>query len=58
MVARLVHHKFWVGFFTCIVQKSPVVEQMFAKASAIHFLQKLLWNDRIGIDVGGIKRND
>ena len=47
-----------VGLLPCIVQKAPVVEQVLAKADAVHLLQELLGNDGVGVDVGAVEGND
>ena len=55
---RFVQYELRVGLFPCIVQEAPVVEQVLAKADAVHLLQELLGNDGVGVDVGAVEGND
>ncbi|CZU21870.1 Uncharacterised protein [Enterobacter hormaechei] len=57
-VFRKVQDEFRVRHFAFIVEETPVVEQMRTKTRARHFLQKLLRNDRVGIDVSGVQRDN
>ena len=41
-----------------VVQIAPFIEQVRAEAGALNRLQELLWDDRIGIDIGAIERHD
>ncbi|SAA20243.1 Uncharacterised protein [Enterobacter kobei] len=54
-VFREVQNKFWIRHFAFIIQETPVVEQVCTKTGAGHFLQKLLRNDGVSIDVSGIQ---
>ncbi|SAJ17066.1 Uncharacterised protein [Enterobacter cloacae] len=57
-VFRKVQDEFRVRHFAFIVEETPVVEQMRTKTRARHFLQKLLRNDRVSIDVSGVQRDN
>lgn len=56
-VLRKIQHELRVRLLTFIVEKAPVVKQVRAKAGAGDLLQKLLRDDRVGIDVCSIQRN-
>ena len=57
LVLRKIQHELRVRLLTFIVEKAPVVKQVRAKAGAGDLLQKLLRDDRVGIDVCSIQRN-
>ncbi len=57
-VFREVQDEFRVRHFALIVEETPVVEQVRAKAGAGHLLQELLGDDRIGINVSGVQRDN
>jgi len=40
-----------------VIQITPFVEQVGAKARALDRLQKLLWDDGVGVDVGAVERH-
>ncbi len=57
-VLREVQNEIRIRHLAFIVQETPVVEQVRAKAGAGHLLQKLLRNDRVRINVSGVQRDN
>ncbi len=50
----LIQNEVRIWLLPRIIQKTPVVKQVLTKAGASHFLQKLLRNNGVSIDVGGV----
>src|SRR5205814_8256761 len=46
------------GILRTVLAAAPVIEQKFAKASALDSFEELLGNDLVGINVGAIEWND
>ena len=64
-ITRLVQYEIWVGFAAgrvlagvAIVKIAPSIKQMLAKAGFADGFEKLLGDDRVGVDVFAVHRGD